>query len=33
MDTYIKMFDDLKRQADDNPTIGIISIQINMRRW
>lgn len=24
MDMYIRMFDDLKRQADDNPTIGII---------
>ena len=23
-DLYIRMFDDLKRQADDNPTIGII---------
>lgn len=24
MDMYIRMFDDLKRQSDDNPTIGII---------
>ena len=24
MDMYIRMFDDLKRQTDDNPTIGII---------
>ncbi len=24
MDMYIRMFDDLKQQADDNPTIGII---------
>ena len=24
MDMYIRMFDDLKKQADDNPTIGII---------
>lgn len=24
MDMYIRMFDDLKRQEDDNPTIGII---------
>ena len=24
MDMYIKMFDDLKKQPDDNPTIGII---------
>ena len=24
IDMYIRMFDDLKRQADDNPTIGII---------
>ncbi len=24
MDMYIRMFDDMKRQADDNPTIGII---------
>lgn len=24
MDMYIRMFDDLKRQQDDNPTIGII---------
>jgi len=24
MDMYIRMFDDFKRQADDNPTIGII---------
>ena len=24
MDMYIRIFDDLKRQADDNPTIGII---------
>lgn len=24
MDMYIRMFDDLKRQKDDNPTIGII---------
>lgn len=24
MDMYIRMFDDLKRQVDDNPTIGII---------
>ncbi len=24
MDMYVRMFDDLKRQADDNPTIGII---------
>lgn len=24
MDMYIRMFDDLKRQPDDNPTIGII---------
>ena len=24
MDMYIRMFDDLKRQLDDNPTIGII---------
>jgi predicted nuclease of restriction endonuclease-like (RecB) superfamily len=24
MDMYIRMFDDLKKQADDNPTIGLI---------
>ncbi|MDR2767509.1 MAG: DUF1016 domain-containing protein, partial [Treponema sp.] len=24
MDMYVRMFDDLKRGADDNPTIGII---------
>lgn len=24
MDMYVRMFDDLKRQHDDNPTIGII---------
>lgn len=24
MDMYIRMFDDLKRGADDNPTIGIL---------
>jgi hypothetical protein len=24
MDMYIKMFDDLKKQPEDNPTIGII---------
>ena len=24
MDMYICMFDDLKKQSDDNPTIGII---------
>jgi predicted nuclease of restriction endonuclease-like (RecB) superfamily len=24
MDMYVRMFDDLKKQADDNPTIGII---------
>jgi predicted nuclease of restriction endonuclease-like (RecB) superfamily len=24
MDMYVRMFDDLKRQSDDNPTIGII---------
>jgi hypothetical protein len=24
MDMYIKMFDDLKKQESDNPTIGII---------
>lgn len=24
MDMYVRMFDDLKRQADDNPTIGLI---------
>ena len=24
MDMYIRMFDDLKKQDDDNPTIGII---------
>ncbi len=24
MDMYIRMFDDLKRQSDDNPTIVII---------
>ena len=24
MDMYIRMFDDLKKQEDDNPTIGII---------
>ncbi len=24
MDTYIRMFDDLKKQLEDNPTIGII---------
>ena len=24
MDMYIRMFDDLKKQPDDNPTIGII---------
>lgn len=24
MDMYIRMFDDLKKQTDDNPTIGII---------
>ncbi len=24
MDMYVRMFDDLKRQNDDNPTIGII---------
>ena len=24
MDMYVRMFDDLKRQVDDNPTIGII---------
>lgn len=24
MDMYIRMFDDLKKQADDNPTIGVI---------
>jgi hypothetical protein len=24
MDMYVRMFDDLKRGADDNPTIGIL---------
>lgn len=24
MDMYIRMFDDLQKRADDNPTIGII---------
>lgn len=24
MDMYVRMFDDLKRRNDDNPTIGII---------
>ena len=24
MDMYVRMFDDLKRAEDDNPTIGII---------
>lgn len=24
MDIYIRMFDDLRRQVDDNPMIGII---------
>ena len=24
MDMYIRMFDDLKRSKDDNPTIGIL---------
>ena len=24
MDMYVRMFDDLKRREDDNPTIGII---------
>lgn len=24
MDMYVRMFDDLKREGDDNPTIGII---------
>jgi hypothetical protein len=24
MDMYVRMFDDLKKQSDDNPTIGII---------
>lgn len=24
MDMYIRMYDDLKRSADDNPTIGIL---------
>ena len=24
MDMYVRMFDELKRGADDNPTIGII---------
>ena len=24
MDMYVRMFDDLKKQADDNPTIGLI---------
>ncbi|VAW36051.1 FIG074102: hypothetical protein [hydrothermal vent metagenome] len=24
MDMYVRMFDDLKRGADDNPSIGII---------
>jgi hypothetical protein len=24
MDMYVRMFDDLKRGEDDNPTIGII---------
>ena len=24
MDRYVRMFDDLKRDADDNPTLGII---------
>ena len=24
MDMYIRMFDDLKRGADDNPTVGIL---------
>ena len=24
MDMYVRMFDDLKRGGDDNPTIGII---------
>jgi hypothetical protein len=24
MDMYIRLFDDLKKQSDDNPTIGII---------
>lgn len=24
MEMYVRMFDDLKRQSDDNPTIGII---------
>ena len=24
MDMYIRMFDDLKKKSDDNPTIGVI---------
>ena len=24
MDMYVRMFDELKRRADDNPTLGII---------
>ena len=24
MDMYVRMFDDLKKQADDNPSIGLI---------
>ncbi len=27
MDMYIRMFDDLKKQEDDNPTIGVLMIQ------
>ena len=33
MDMYIRMFDDLKRQSDDNPTIGIIFCTDKMKRW
>lgn len=31
MDMYVRMFDDLKRREDDNPTIGIIFVQIRMK--
>ena len=34
MDMYVRMFDDLKRGEDDNPSIGIILCAITkMRRW
>ncbi|MDR2011698.1 MAG: DUF1016 N-terminal domain-containing protein [Rhodanobacter sp.] len=32
MDMYVRLFDDLKRNPDDNPTLGIIA-PTRMKRW